>query len=86
MTLTELHQRYVAKREALNAHATGDGVVHDEWLRAYDRLRDRPPVLRTKADALTVLEFLEEEINDSAICGLEPLLKRLRAYIEGGAS
>ena len=82
MTFVELPQRYLAKCEALRgAHPTDEGTVHKAWLRSLDRLSDRPPVLRTKADALAAVEFLQEGIGDSGATNLEPLVKRLRDYL-----
>ena len=87
MTFVELHQRWIAKRDAFNAHPTGEGKVGETLHRVLNQLLDRPPVLRTKSDALTALEFLEHELVEvRADDGLVPLLKRLRGYIEGGAS
>jgi hypothetical protein len=63
MTFAELHQRYLATCDALNAHPTGEGAVQEAWHRATHRLF-RPPVLRTKDDALAVLAFIEEEMSD----------------------
>ena len=37
--------------------------------------------MRTKADALAAVEFLQEGIGDSGATNLEPLVKRLRDYL-----